>query len=216
MRSRRSSRSPVRPSTSTGGTPTATRSALAASATAAAAAAAPADAGQRRARTGTRVVPRVRAASAQELERRANVGGDPRLDAADRCAADPLRLVAGARPGQPQGCCALPGRVRQVAQCQQLARRFGSLRAAVEAARRHRRAQEATLSRPRWRGANQRQAGGRLPPAAADAVGLRPGGRRRLGGPATTDALVGCRAQVLAWTHAWTAGSTAVAASSIC
>jgi hypothetical protein len=26
----------------------------------------------------------------------------------------------------------------------------------------------------------------------------------------------GCRAQVLAWTHAWTAGSTAVAASSIC
>jgi hypothetical protein len=39
---------------------------------------------------------------------------------------------------------------------------------------------------------------------------------RRLGGPATTDALVGCRAQVLAWTHAWTAGSTAVAASSIC
>jgi DNA-binding CsgD family transcriptional regulator len=37
----------------------------------------------------------------------------------NRRAADALRLVAGARPGRPQRCFALPGRARQVAQREQ-------------------------------------------------------------------------------------------------
>ena len=82
---------------------------------------------------GARVVRRVRAASAQTLERCADAGGDPAMDAADRCAALPLRLVAGARPGRPQRCGALPGRAGQMAESSSVARRFGSLRAAVEA-----------------------------------------------------------------------------------
>ena len=71
--------------------------------------------GQRRAGARARMVPGVRAASAQTLERRPNAGGDPAMDASDRCAAEPLRLVSGARPGRPQRRGALPGRARQVA-----------------------------------------------------------------------------------------------------
>jgi hypothetical protein len=168
MRSPSACASPPRPSTSTGAIQTASASARGASATWPMPRLRAPDAGERRGGARAGVVPRVRAASAQALERPQNVGGDPRMDAAHRRAAEPLRLVADARACRRPRSGALPGRARQVAQCQQRGETLWLSARRRRGGRRCSRAR-ATLSNGA-RAPCQRQAGGRLPAASTDAL----------------------------------------------